>query len=377
MNSISFQTHSIEGLEDQIFSAQRKNFQTTLAIVFGSVDCDLQALPDLFNHHKIDFIACSTAGEIRDEHIYEKGLTGLLLDINPDYYKINVEENIEEDCFQSGKKVGIAAKEFCDFPALLTFFGMTANAEKLIAGMTSVVKEKVNIFGGMAADDFKMEKTYCITNAGIFTDANVSLIFNQDKVELVGRAISGWVPIGMMNTITKAAGNIIYEINGKPALQAFESYFGSFGENAQDTQVISVGVAQYPLQIIRNGNTILRAALKTNNHDHSILMAGPVHTGDEFRFSIAPGFEVVEDTIEGFQEYHKSQPTADALILISCKARHLSLGPFVEDEVKGIQNIWKKPLVGFFSYGEVGLGLTDDCNFYNETCSLVLIREKM
>jgi len=40
----------------------------------------------------------------------------------------------------------------------------------------------------------------------------------------------------------------------------------------------------------------------------------------------------------------------------------MSLGSMVEEEIKGIQNLWNKPLAGFFSYGEVGVNKARDCN---------------
>ena len=127
---------------------------------------------------------------------------------------------------------------------------------------------------------------------------------------------------------------------------------------------------------MRGSGKVLRAALKINEDDESIMMAGPIQTGDQFKFSVAPGFGIIEDTIQEFSEYQTEHSTTDAMILVSCKARHMSLGPMVEEEIKGIQNLWNKPLIGFFAYGEVGVNSTGECNFYNETCSLVLIREK-
>ena len=376
MKSTSFQVNTIPDLELEILRAKENNFSPTLAILFGSVDCDLDAIPAIFNKHNIDLIGCSSSGEICQENIYEKGITGLFLDINQDFYQIHVEEKVEDRWYEVGKDLGGIGTDFCDDPSFLTFFGMIASAEDIIRGINDRIGKQVNIFGGMAGDDFKMIRSFTFSNSGIYHNAVVSLIFDQDKVEMKGRAICGWEPIGTTNTITKAEGNIIYRINDTTAVDAFERYFGSFHDNHEEVETVLVGVAQYPLQIIRENGVVLRAALKINEEDQSIMMAGPIQTGDQFRFSVAPGFEIIEDTIQGFKEYQEENTTTDAMILVSCKARHMSLGPMVEEEIKGIQNLWNKPLIGFFAYGEVGVNDVGICNFYNETCSLVLIREK-
>lgn len=376
MKSTPFQVNSVQGLENEILNSKENSFHPTLAILFGSVDCDLEAVPDLFNKYNIDLVGCSSSGEIWQENIYEKGITGLFMDINPDYYQIKVNENVDDRCYEVGIELGKIGTDFCADPSYLTFFGMTLSGEDLIKGINDAIGKKVNIFGGMAGDDFKMIQTYILSNSGIFSNSVVSLIFDQDKVEMKGRVLCGWEPIGVTNTITKAEGNIIYKVNDKTAIVAFEEYFGSFHNNHEEVNSISVGVGQYPLQIMRGNSTVLRAALKINEEDQSIMMAGPIKTGDQFKFSVAPGFEIIEDTIQGFKEYQVENPSTDALILVSCKARHMSLGPMVEEEIKGIKNLWNKPLIGFFSYGEVGINKEGDCNYYNETCSLVLIREK-
>jgi hypothetical protein len=108
----------------------------------------------------------------------------------------------------------------------------------------------------------------------------------------------------------------------------------------------------------------------------TLVLAGGVRNGDKFRFSIAPGFEVIDQTVEEFGEWKRSAPNADALILFSCKGRHAALGPLIEDEVKGIYDFWKKPMIGFFTYGEIGPSKNGRCEFHNETCSLVVIHER-
>jgi len=298
------------------------------------------------------------------------------MDVKRDYFSIDLTPINEEAYIQTGKTIGENGKRFCADPSFLMFINMIDAAENLIEGITSVITNKPNIFGGMAGDDFKMIQTSTFTNQGVFKDSIVTLMFDQDKIEVSGLAICGWKPIGTTNTITKAEGNTIYEINNKPALEVFENYFGTFDENSYEDGLVTVGVAQYPLQINKGTGTALRAALSVNDLDKSIFMAGPVYTGDEFKFSVAPGFEIIEETVAGFKTFHQKQKEADALVLVSCIARHMSLGPMIEEEIKGIQNIWNKPLTGFFSYGEIGLIESGDSLFYNDTCSLILIKEK-
>ena len=92
--------------------------------------------------------------------------------------------------------------------------------------------------------------------------------------------------------------------------------------------------------------------------------------------SISPGVEVIDQTIAELTDFLHDTTDADALILFSCKGRHAALGPFLADEIEGIYNHWQKPMIGFLSYGEIGNVRNGVCEFHNETCSLLAIKEK-
>jgi hypothetical protein len=71
-----------------------------------------------------------------------------------------------------------------------------------------------------------------------------------------------------------------------------------------------------------------------------------------------------------------SLPEADAMVLFSCKARHIALGPLVGKEIQGLKDVWNVPMVGYFTYGEFGRAQTSRQEFHNITCSWVAIKEK-
>ena len=85
---------------------------------------------------------------------------------------------------------------------------------------------------------------------------------------------------------------------------------------------------------------------------------------------------MIEQTVDEFGLLQKDFPEADALILFSCKGRHGAFGPMLEDEVEGTYRHWKKPMIGLLTYGEFGDNGKGRCEFHNETCSLVILKEQ-
>lgn len=365
---------SLQELEFQLKETIKNEFQPTLAIIFASLKCDLPKLNAIVDAHGIDIIGASTAGEITDKDINSGSISIMLLDISRDVYQIQHKSASYSNSLEIGKS--IVNQAIFSNPAYVLVFSLAVNGEDLIEGITSVSKNLPTIFGGMAGDDMAMTQTFTFTNKEIADDGITVLVLDNDKIEVEGMALCGWQPIGIENTITKSENNIIYQINNQPALKVVKSYFGDFMGNKIGADDIPLGYAQYPLQIIRDNSYVLRAAMHGIEEDDSLLMAGAVREGDKFRFSVAPGFEIIDETIEGFQKFAAKKPEADAVLMFSCVARHMSLGPMIEDEIEGVYDVWKKPMIGFFTYGEVGQHKDQISQYYNETCSLVLLREK-
>ncbi len=368
-------TISLETLSHQIQKTIQDEFQPTLVIIFASPAMGLEALRVLFNKNNIQIIGASTAGEIGNTAIQGAGISLLLLDPPTSHFKIIQREANYESSPEIGVQIAQVAQTYFKNPAFIMVFSMNICGDTMIDGISKTLNGYPSIFGGMAGDDMKMKESYTFSNEKVSSNSVTVLILDNDKIAVEGMALSGWQPIGLENKITKANNNIIHEINEEPALDVVKRYFGDYFANSLNEDSLSLGIAQYPLQIIREDSYVLRAALDSNESDGSLLMAGPVTTGDSFRFSIAPGFEVVEDTIQGFKDFAKEKPEADALLMFSCVARHMSIGPMIEEEIEGIYNVWQKPMAGFFTYGEVGQQSTGTSHFYNETCSLVLLKE--
>ncbi len=133
---------------------------------------------------------------------------------------------------------------------------------------------------------------------------------------------------------------------------------------------------EYPLLLIRDDGTFVMRVATALNEDKSMIYGGTMLEGSKVRFSMPPGFEVMDHAIEQISEFHQQIPKSDAIVLYSCKARHMALGPMVEDEISAVHKLWEVPLVGFFTYGEIGPVSQGRCDFHNHTLVPVLIKEK-
>ena len=111
--------------------------------------------------------------------------------------------------------------------------------------------------------------------------------------------------------------------------------------------------------------------------EKALIFESAVPQGSRFRFSIPPDFDIVESVLEKANRLKdKIQSEAEALLIFSCAGRLAALGPMAREENEGLSEIWNAPMIGFYTYGEIGKGEGGKHEFHSTTCSWVALKEK-
>ena len=379
MISKTIKANSTEAISIEIDKATSNGFKPTLAIVFLSIKQDWKAISDMLSKKEIAVFGATTSGEFIDGDIEEGSIVLMLLDMNTDYFKSMFLETGQLSTLENAKLIGIKGKNTFKNPAFLIVSGwLTEEGENIIEGITEGFGDDVTIFGGMAGDDLSLSGPMVFTKDKSSDKGLLALIIDQDKIEINGIATCGWKPIGTTKTVTKSKGNIVYTIDDKPALDMIIKYLGVDYDFDTDKEIVTQIGAYYPLQMERdNVAPVMRTAMLANREDRSLICAGNVPQGSKIKFSLPPDFDAIETVIEECNELkNELQQKADALIMFSCISRHLSFGILMEEEINQVKDVWNAPMVGFFSYGEFGKSKTGKHEFHNNTCCVVVLKEK-
>ena len=371
MKTIAFAVETPKELEDKIQENISNGYIPTLAYVFCSVAQPLEQVRAPFARHHIAVFGCTSSGEITNSNFYEGGITVMLFDLPLEMFKIKLFEGARKSSYQLGQEVAAWVNGVYEFPALLILSaGLQADGEALINGVIESMEGEVPLFGGLAGDDLKMQSTYAFTETGMTGMGVLALAIDNTRIEVDGLAVSGWKGIGTIKTITRSDGNVVQMIDDQPALDVYSRYLNI---NIGDDHTLA---AEYPLLVMRDDGTfVLRAAMIINS-DKSMVYAGSVPQGTKVQFSVPPSNEIIDYALEALSQFKQTKGNADAVILFSCKGRHLALGPMIEDEIAAIHNLWGVPMTGFFTYGEIGPTASGRCDFHNNTVALVTLREK-
>lgn len=375
MKSQTIKADSIQKLEGKLNSELPENFSPTLAIIFASVCFEPEKINSVFSSKNIQVFGASSYGEIINNQIHKNSIVVLLLDIPKNYFSIYANKLTDNNAYPISYKAGEIGQSIFANPAyLVAYSSFTVDGVSIVEGINNSHNEKTPLFGGMASNNLSEHKTFVFTNNEIYTEGLIFLIFDNDKIELNGIASSGWEAVGVARKITKANENVVYEIDNRPALDLFEEYYDLKRTNTPIG--LEIGT-KYPLQVInKDKTTVLRTVLLANKEEKSLVFGGRIEEGAMVKFSIQPTFEIINKTISEIVNLYSTNKHADALIMFTCVGRQVAFGPIMEEEIEGVYDIWNSPMAGLFTYGEIGNAPNKSSDFHNETCSLVLLREK-
>jgi hypothetical protein len=379
MQAKTIKGNNTEDIHALLKQSITNDFKPTLAIVFVSVKQDVDAICNLVNIENIQVFGATTSGEFIDSDISEGGIVLMLLDMKLSDFKLLFYETGNQTALEVSRQLGKEAKNIFSNPAFIIASGwLQTDGEEIIKGIEEGFGSEVAIFGGMAGDDLMLREPLVFTHGRKSVMGLVAIIIDQDKIDIKGIATCGWKPIGITKTVTKSVGNVVYTIDDKPALDLVIKYLGLDIDLDPGKDVVTNIGAYYPLQLEReDAPPVMRTAMLGHKEDRSLICAGNVPQGAKVRFSLPPDFDVIDTVVEectGLK--NEEQQDADAVIMFSCISRYLSFGVMTGEEIERVMNVWNAPFVGFFCYGEFGKSKGGKHEFHNNTCCVVVLKEK-
>lgn len=377
--------YALEDILDLTARSGDQEFRPELAFVFVSIKQDWVTLRDLLHRKGLEVLGATSSGEFTEAGQSEGGIAVLLLELPKEDFTILFEPIGERTMEDAAMNLARRAFQTFDHPAfillstLLSADGKMLEGETLIRSIEKVTGPQVTLFGGMAGDDISFTGTYVFTHDQSTDYGLVALILNEEKVSLSGMAISGWKPVGVARTITKSRGNLLYTIDGQPALDMYLRFLGMERSSAEDQVRFfdTIGV-HYPFQIEREGREPMMCnPIGYNKEEGALICESDIREGSRFRFSTPPDFDILETVVGKANELKmQTHAKADALLIFSCAGRLSALGPLARDENEKLAGVWNVPMAGFYTYGEFGKGPNGKHEFHSTTNSWVVLKEK-
>ena len=379
MKSKSIKGISTEEIQSAVTESLADGFKPTLAVVFISKKQDHVAVCKILDDAGITVFGATSNGEFIDDQTTNGAAAILLMDIDHRNFTVLFEEYRDKNYRQAAHTIAKKALEYFSKPAFLVSCShIETDAEALLFGFEDVVGKDVNIYGGAAGDDYSFSEQLVFTNNWQSNMGLVTLVLDEDNIQIKGRATCGWKAVGTVRTVTKSEGNHVYTVDNIPVLDLTAKYGGIENVSPDNKNLILEIASTFPLQMQKEkGDPVMRPGLLIDWTDRSFYCSGTVPQGSKVRFSLPPDFDVVEKVIQNCAHLKATEmPEADAVIVFSCAGRQISLGPMIQQEVDAIYNVWDKPMAGMFSNAELGRTNGGDLEMHNLTTCVIALKEK-
>ncbi|RYJ53538.1 histidine kinase [Flavobacterium petrolei] len=319
----------------------------------------------------------STAGEIVSCNVFDNSISVTAIEFEKSSFVVKRENILDygKDAQTLGKTLyNKIPKENLKHLFVLSE-GSFVNGSSLIKGLENDIDLEVSITGGMCGDDARFEKTVASYKENPKEGEVILIGFYGDTLEISYASFGGWIPFGPERIITKSEANILYEIDGQPALDLYKKYLGDKASELPQASLL------YPLNVTPEGKKepVVRTILNINNDDQFMILAGDVPMNARVQLmmasvdGIATGAQIAA---EFAMKNRKADP--ELAILVSCIGRRLVMNQRIEEEVEHVrETIGEKiPMTGFYSYGEMApFNESTSCELHNQTMTLTLISE--
>lgn len=355
-----------------------------LVLVFGGRDVlkDENRFREVRSRYPLSHIVlCSTAGEIIGKRVSDGSLAVTAIDFATTTVEcVSVDIDRAEHSEQQGVSLAMRLPKENLRHVLVFSDGLKVNGTALVRGLTANLPESVSVTGGLVADDDRFQETLLGLNEMPVSGKMVAIGLYGSDLRVGYGSFGGWDPFGPQRIITKSQNNVLYELDGKPALALYKQYLGDRAKDLPGSGLL------FPLSLAmktRQGETeVVRTLLAVNEKDQSMTFAGDMPQGVPARLMKANFERLIDGAGEAGRVSSENPDLTEVefALLISCVGRKLVLKDRVEEEIEAVSDRLgaQVALTGFYSYGEIcpTAATERQCQLHNQTMTITTLSEK-
>ncbi len=327
-----------------------------------------------------DVIINSTSGEILENNVTDDTIVVTAIHFEKTKHKI-VQAQISnaKDTYQKGKELATKLLNDDLKHVFIISDGGLVNGSELAKAFNESLPKEITTTGGLAGDAARFEKTLVGYNTQPTSGNIIAVGLYGDAIQVGYGSVGGWDTFGAKRKVTKSINNVLYELDGKSALELYKLYLGDKAKELPGSALL------FPLSITTEDETkpLVRTILSIDEETQSMTFAGDIPEGATAQLMKANFDKLIDGAYEaaesGKEAIDQKGRQAQLAILISCVGRKLVLDQRVDEEIESVIEIIgdNVPITGFYSYGELSpFAGFHSCRLHNQTMTITLLGEK-
>lgn len=324
------------------------------------------------------YAGCSSSGDISSQGVTDDSLVITALRFKSPMFRV-ASENVEGMTDSSAAGARVAASLIGDGlrAVMLLGPGVNINGSALIEGVSRVLGDAVPLYGGLAGDGGQFVQSWTLCDGVVSEHSVVGIGFYGDGFRFAHGSFGGWQPFGVLRRVTRSAANVLFELDGKPALDIYKHYLGDHARDLPASGLL------FPFAMAGAGDSnteLIRTILGVNEDDGSLTLAGDIVEGGYLRLMAASTDALVsgaETAAESAQKMFGDRAPGLAL-MVSCVGRKLMMAGRTEEEVEAVAQVFGSGtvLAGFYSNGEISPhGASSICQLHNQTMTIACLAD--
>jgi hypothetical protein len=351
-----------------------------LVLLFGSTSVlkqhqHFEQIKNAYPHAHL--FGCSTAGEICGTQVTDDTLVVTAVHFEHTQLRgARLKITGMENSFQVGECLAKSLDKNDLAHVLVLSDGLKVNGSELVQGLTKHLPAEITVTGGLSGDGERFEETLVLWDGPPQRDTVAVLGLYGNRLKVGYGSLGGWDSFGPERLITRSKGNVLFELDGKSALELYKMYLGEHAKGLPATGLL------FPLCLrTKESETgVVRTILSVNEEEQSMTFAGDLPEGAYARLMKANFDRLIDGAVGAAKTSYKAlgSSSPDLAVLISCVGRKLVLKQRIEEEVEGVRDILgdRTTLTGFYSYGEISPFTPNaKCELHNQTMTITTFSE--
>ena len=352
----------------------------SLVLVFGSAGVlrdDARMAEIRSRYPGAPILGCSTSGEICGTRVRDDSLSVTAVRFEHTALKL-VQTPVGEadDSRAAGEHLAKALPHEKLAHVLVLSDGLKVNGTELARGLRENLPQGVAVTGGMAGDGSAFQHTLVCADGMPQEGLVAALGFYGERLKVGYGSLGGWDPFGPERLITRSKGNVLFELDGRSALELYKKYLGEHDAGPAEALLFPLA-----LRTGEEGYGLVRSVMVVNEEDQSMTFAGDMPEGGYARLMKANFDRLVDGAAgaaqAGYEMLGSVEP--ELAVLISCVGRKLVLKQRIEEEIESVREVLGENtvLTGFYSYGEIcPHGAITKCELHNQTMTITTFSER-
>jgi len=278
-----------------------------------------------------------------------------------------------------------------DTALFVLWSGANINGDQLTEGIVDGLARaqpagtpRLPMSGGLAADGDGLQRTWVLAGKAPLSAAVVGVFLSGDALRVGYGSAAGWGIFGPARRVTRSDGNVLYELDGQPALALYKRYLGDRAAGLPTTaQLFPLG-----LHTEEGGERIVRSILTVDETAQSLTFSGDIPQGSTAQLMRSTRDRLVDaagtaaqnaaDDIEPTADQGAGKPAEWLAIAVSCVGRRLALGERTEEELDAaLERLASNTtMTGFYSNGEIALARDGRARLHNQTMTVTVLGER-